>query len=122
MTSSGGRRSDSTKRHWTDVLLLPKPNKRTMVAGCGTYTRTTPDIGPGEAADIGASRRSDHAIGPIRHVPLPVRLGQTWIGNRPPRAGGFRLSQVGASRVGDARICEHVDEGRAAGGEGALER
>ena len=57
------------------------------LANCHSIT-----IGSGEAADIGASRRLSHSNQALSGTyPCPSRLGQTWIGNRPRNAGGFRF-------------------------------
>ena len=61
--------------------------------GAGPLLRFSLHIGPGEAADIGASRRPGHTI-PARfwHVPLPVPIGPN-LDRKPPAktAGGFRV-------------------------------
>ena len=61
-------------------------------AGRGSPRRPVSNIGSGEAADIGASRRSGHSNPALSGTyPCPSRLGQTWIGNRPLRCGRFSL-------------------------------
>ena len=72
------------------LYCVRRSAERMIVGGAGSLGDTSPLIGPGEAADIGASRRPDHSEPALSGTyPCPSRLGQPGSEAARSNVGGF---------------------------------